>query len=154
MEKVYLVIGTIWDKGSLETFSHTIVNDYAVHSTEEGARAELYRILEETNKEVQKGKKTSYGIIIPTDLELQLSKCEYANRISCVTIIPGIDEDYENVADCIVEGISRYCLLTNTQKEASYYRKKSEDDISAVLINSNIPPVFSTEIAISKGIKK
>lgn len=53
MEKVYLVIGTIWDKGSLETFSHTIVNDYAVHSTEEGARAELYRILEETNKEAK-----------------------------------------------------------------------------------------------------
>lgn len=110
--------------------------------------------VKDKNIEVQKGKKTSYGIIIPTDLELQLCKCEYANRISCVTIIPGIDEDYENVADCIVEGISRYCLLTNTQKEASYYRKKSEDDISAVLINSNISPVFSTEIAISKGIKK
>ena len=53
MEKDYLVIGTIWDKGSLETFSHTIVNDYAVHSTEEGARTELYRILEETNKEAK-----------------------------------------------------------------------------------------------------
>ena len=53
MEKVYLVIGTICDKGSLETFSHTIVNDYAFHSTEEGARAELYRILEETNKEAK-----------------------------------------------------------------------------------------------------
>ena len=50
MEKVYLVIGTIWEEGSLETFTHTIVNDYCVHSTMEGARAELYRILEETNK--------------------------------------------------------------------------------------------------------
>ena len=53
MEKVYLVIGTIWDKDSFKTFSHTIVNDYAVHSTEEGARTELYRILEETNKEAK-----------------------------------------------------------------------------------------------------
>ena len=48
MEKVYLVVGTIWEGGSLETFCHTVVNDYCVHSTMEGARAELYRILEET----------------------------------------------------------------------------------------------------------
>ena len=53
MEKVYLVIGTIWEEGSLETFAHTVVNDYCVHSTMEGARAELYRILEETNKEAK-----------------------------------------------------------------------------------------------------
>ena len=45
MEKVYLVVGTIWESGSLETFCHTVVNDYCVHSTMEGARAELYRIL-------------------------------------------------------------------------------------------------------------
>lgn len=51
MEKVYLVIGTIWEGGSLEAFAHTVVNDYCVHSTEEGARTELYRILEETSKE-------------------------------------------------------------------------------------------------------
>lgn len=54
MEKVYLVIGTIWEGGSLETFCHTVVNDYCVHSTIEGARAELYRILEETNKDAKK----------------------------------------------------------------------------------------------------
>ena len=53
MEKVYLVVGTIWESGSLETFCHTVVNDYCVHSTMEGARAELYRILEETNKEAK-----------------------------------------------------------------------------------------------------
>lgn len=58
MKKVYLVVGTIWDNGSLEPFSHTVVNEHAVHSTEEGARAELYRILEETNKEAKEHKIT------------------------------------------------------------------------------------------------
>ena len=53
MDRVYLVVGTIWDNGSLEPFSHTVVNEHAVHSTREGARAELYRILEETNKEAK-----------------------------------------------------------------------------------------------------
>ena len=53
METVYLVVGTIWENGSLETFAHTVVNDHAVHSTREGAKAELYRILEETTKEAK-----------------------------------------------------------------------------------------------------
>ena len=53
MDKVYLVIGTIWEGGSLEHFCHTVVNEHAVHATREGARAELYRIFEETYKEAK-----------------------------------------------------------------------------------------------------
>ena len=53
MDKVYLVVGTIRESGSLEHFCHTVVSENAVHSTREGARAELYRILEETNKEAK-----------------------------------------------------------------------------------------------------
>ena len=54
MEKVYLVIGTIWETGSLEAYDHTVVSEYAVHSTREGAQAELQRILDETTAEAEK----------------------------------------------------------------------------------------------------
>jgi hypothetical protein len=70
MEKVYLVIGTIWEEGSLETFTHTIVNDYCVHSTMEGARAELYRILEETNKEAKQHEITFEAHMHEDNLEI------------------------------------------------------------------------------------
>ena len=54
--KVFLVIGTIWGEDTGDTL--TVVNDYAVHSTQEGARKELYRILDETVKEAKKHKIT------------------------------------------------------------------------------------------------
>lgn len=70
MEKVYLVVGTIWESGSLETFCHTVVNDYCVHSTMEGARAELYRILEETNKEAKQHEITFEAHMHEDNLEI------------------------------------------------------------------------------------
>jgi hypothetical protein len=70
MEKVYLVVGTIWEGGSLETFCHTVVNDYCVHSTMEGARAELYRILEETNKEAKQHEITFEAHMHEDNLEI------------------------------------------------------------------------------------
>jgi hypothetical protein len=70
MEKVYLVVGTIWESGSLETFCHTVVNDYCVHSTMEGARAELYRILEETNKEAKQHEITFEAHMHEENLEI------------------------------------------------------------------------------------
>ena len=70
MEKIYLVVGTIWEGGSLETFCHTIVNDYCVHSTMEGARAELYRILEETNKEAKQHEITFEAHMHEDNLEI------------------------------------------------------------------------------------
>ena len=48
-KKIYLVIGTIYGEDGTDTF--TVVNDYAVHSTIEGARKELQRVLKETDKE-------------------------------------------------------------------------------------------------------
>ena len=50
-KKIYLVIGTIYGEDGTDTF--TVVNDYAVHSTIEGARKELQRVLEETDKEAR-----------------------------------------------------------------------------------------------------
>ena len=50
--KVFLVIGTTWGEDAGDTL--TVVNSYAVHSTIEGARKELYRVLEETVKEAKK----------------------------------------------------------------------------------------------------
>ena len=70
MEKVYLVVGTIWEEGSLETFAHTVVNDYCVHSTMEGARAELYRILDETNKEAKQHEITFEAHMHEDNLEI------------------------------------------------------------------------------------
>lgn len=70
MEKIYLVVGTIWEGGSLETFCHTVVNDYCVHSTMEGARAELYRILEETNKEAKEHEITFEAHMHEDNLEI------------------------------------------------------------------------------------
>jgi hypothetical protein len=70
MEKVYLVVGTIWEGGSLETFCHTVVNDYCVHSTMEGARAELYRILEETNKDAKQHEITFEAHMHEDNLEI------------------------------------------------------------------------------------
>lgn len=70
MEKIYLVVGTIWEGGSLETFCHTVVNDYCVHSTMEGARAELYRILEETNKEAKQHEITFEAHMHEDNLEI------------------------------------------------------------------------------------
>ena len=70
MEKVYLVVGTIWESGSLETFAHTVVNDYCVHSTMEGARAELYRILEETNKKAKQHEITFEAHMHEENLEI------------------------------------------------------------------------------------
>ena len=70
MEKVYLVVGTIWESGSLETFCHTVVNDYCAHSTMEGARAELYRILEETNKKAKQHEITFEAHMHEENLEI------------------------------------------------------------------------------------
>ena len=50
-KKIYLVIGTIYGEDGTDTF--TVVNDYAVHSTIEGARKELQRVLNETDKEAR-----------------------------------------------------------------------------------------------------
>lgn len=70
MEKVYLVVGTIWEEGSLETFAHTVVNDHCVYSTMEGARAELYRILDETNKEAKQHEITFEAHMHEDNLEI------------------------------------------------------------------------------------
>ena len=48
-KNIYLVVGTIY----AEDYTDTIVNDYAVHSTIEGAHKELQRILAETDKEAR-----------------------------------------------------------------------------------------------------
>jgi hypothetical protein len=50
-KKVYLVIGTVYGEDGTDTF--TVVSDYAVHSTIEGARKELQRVLAETDKEAR-----------------------------------------------------------------------------------------------------
>ena len=50
-KKIYLVIGTIYGEDGTDTF--TVVSDYAVHSTIEGARKELQRVLEETDKDAR-----------------------------------------------------------------------------------------------------
>ena len=62
-KNIYLVIGTIWESGSLESFNHTVVNDYCVHSTLEGAQKELYRILEETVRDAK-----THGVTLQTTL--------------------------------------------------------------------------------------
>ena len=50
-KKIYLVIGTVYGEDGTDTF--TVVSDYAVHSTIEGARKELQRVLAETDKEAR-----------------------------------------------------------------------------------------------------
>ena len=53
MEKVYLVIGTIWSGDSFEPFAYTVVNDNFVHATMKGARSKLYFILDEANRKAK-----------------------------------------------------------------------------------------------------
>ena len=67
--KVFLVIGTVWGEEAGDTL--TVISDYAVHSTQERARKELYRVLEETIKEAEEHKITFKSEMLEDKLRIE-----------------------------------------------------------------------------------
>ena len=97
---------------------------------------------------VEKGKIIS-GINIPTELENELCKKDYNNRIFAVTVIPEKEVDSEMFADNIVDAVARFTVFRDFEKERKYYAfardecrwKAFEDSKSGVSTNVAIYPV-------------
>ena len=74
---------------------------------------------------VEKGKMIS-GINIPTELENELCKKEYNDRIFAATIIPEKEVDSEVFADSIVNSVMKFAMFRDFEKQRQYYEFSSE----------------------------
>ena len=76
---------------------------------------------------VEKGKMIS-GINIPTELENMFSKRDFDNIVSIVTVLPANDVNPEELANNITDGIVKFTLFRDVEKNRQYYDFKTKQN--------------------------
>lgn len=90
---------------------------------------------------IKKGKKLKSGIEIPTDLELEISKSDFKDRIYMITYDTKSVDEVTNVCNLIFDGIIKFGCVDKTARNIRYF-DKHETYVSEIKEISQIPNIY------------